>query len=121
MAGLSRDEVAHVAKLARLELTDDELDTYTTQLAAILDHAADVEALDAYHVWDGWVIVALVLWAIASETGRRADPEYAKLFTKAKELGSAREATIVKYGPPFSWSRVFRAFGSAKCAKLQAN
>jgi len=46
-------------------------------------------ALDAYHVWDGWVIVALVLWAIASETGRRADPEYAKLFTKAKELQAA--------------------------------
>ena len=50
MAGLSRDEVAHVAKLARLELTDDELDTYTTQLAAILDHAADVEALDVADV-----------------------------------------------------------------------
>src|SRR3954447_7704879 len=50
MAGLSRDEVAHVAKLARLELTDDELDTYTTQLAAILEHAADVEALDVADV-----------------------------------------------------------------------
>jgi len=46
MAGISRDDVAHVARLARLELTDPELDTYTTQLAAILDHAADVEALD---------------------------------------------------------------------------
>ena len=50
MAGISRDDVAHVAKLARLELTDDELDTYTTQLAAILDHAADVEALDVHDV-----------------------------------------------------------------------
>jgi len=50
MAGLSRDDVAHVAKLARLELTDDELDTYTTQLAAILEHAADVEALDVADV-----------------------------------------------------------------------
>lgn len=46
MAGISRDDVAHVARLARLELSDDELDTYTTQLAAILEHAADVEALD---------------------------------------------------------------------------
>jgi hypothetical protein len=43
-------------------------------------------ALDAYQVWDGWVIAAIVLWAIASETGRRADPEYAKLFDRAKEL-----------------------------------
>jgi aspartyl-tRNA(Asn)/glutamyl-tRNA(Gln) amidotransferase subunit C len=46
MASLSRDEVAHVAKLARLQLTDEQLDTFTPQLAAILDHAADVEALD---------------------------------------------------------------------------
>jgi aspartyl-tRNA(Asn)/glutamyl-tRNA(Gln) amidotransferase subunit C len=46
MARLSRDDVAHVAKLARLQLTDEELDTFTPQLAAVLDHAADVEALD---------------------------------------------------------------------------
>lgn len=43
---LSRDDVAKVALLARLELTDDELDTYTGQLAAVIDHAADVAALD---------------------------------------------------------------------------
>ncbi|HEY6532686.1 MAG TPA: Asp-tRNA(Asn)/Glu-tRNA(Gln) amidotransferase subunit GatC [Acidimicrobiales bacterium] len=43
---LTRDDVAKVAQLARLELTDAELDTYTTQLAAVLDHAADVAALD---------------------------------------------------------------------------
>ena len=46
MASLSREEVAHVAKLARLQLTDEQLDTFTPQLAAILAHAADVEALD---------------------------------------------------------------------------
>jgi aspartyl-tRNA(Asn)/glutamyl-tRNA(Gln) amidotransferase subunit C len=45
-AALSRDDVAHVARLARLELTDDELTTYTEQLAGILAHAADVAALD---------------------------------------------------------------------------
>jgi aspartyl-tRNA(Asn)/glutamyl-tRNA(Gln) amidotransferase subunit C len=43
---LSRDDVAHVARLARLALTDDELERYTIQLGAVLDHAADVEALD---------------------------------------------------------------------------
>lgn len=46
MASLSRDEVAHVAKLARLELTQEQIDVFTPQLAAILDHAADVEALE---------------------------------------------------------------------------
>ena len=46
-------------------------------------------ALDAYQVWDGWVIAAIILWAIGSETGRRSGPEYAKLFDRAKELQAA--------------------------------
>jgi carboxylesterase len=43
---ISRQDVAHVAALARLRLTDDELDRFTSQLGAVLDHAADVAALD---------------------------------------------------------------------------
>jgi aspartyl-tRNA(Asn)/glutamyl-tRNA(Gln) amidotransferase subunit C len=39
-------DVAHVARLARLELTEEQLEEYTGQLAAVLAHAADVEALD---------------------------------------------------------------------------
>ena len=46
MAAISRDDVAHVARLARLELTDEELDRVTGELAAVLEHAADVAALD---------------------------------------------------------------------------
>ncbi len=46
MAAISRNDVAHVARLARLELTEEELDRFTGQLAAVLDHAADVAALD---------------------------------------------------------------------------
>ena len=43
---LSSEVVAHVAQLARLDLTDEELALYTGQLAAVLEHAADVEALE---------------------------------------------------------------------------
>ena len=43
---IARAEAAHVAGLARLSFTDDELDELAGQLAAVLDHAADVEALD---------------------------------------------------------------------------
>lgn len=43
---ISSADVAHVARLARLELTDDELGRFTQQLGAVLDHARDVEALD---------------------------------------------------------------------------
>jgi aspartyl-tRNA(Asn)/glutamyl-tRNA(Gln) amidotransferase subunit C len=50
MAQITRDEVAHVAGLARLVLTDDELDMFTPQLAKVLEHAQDVEALDVADV-----------------------------------------------------------------------
>ena len=43
---LSREEVAKVASLAMLELSDDELDTFPAQLSAVLKHAEDVESLD---------------------------------------------------------------------------
>jgi aspartyl-tRNA(Asn)/glutamyl-tRNA(Gln) amidotransferase subunit C len=43
---LGREEVAHVARLARLQLTDDELELFTSQLAEVLDHAADISSLD---------------------------------------------------------------------------
>jgi aspartyl-tRNA(Asn)/glutamyl-tRNA(Gln) amidotransferase subunit C len=39
-------DVAHVARLARLDVTDDEVALFTEQLGAVLDHAADVAALD---------------------------------------------------------------------------
>ncbi len=43
---ISREQVLHVAKLARLAVTDEEVDRLTVQLAAVLEHAADVSALD---------------------------------------------------------------------------
>lgn len=39
---LSREEVLHVARLARLALSDDEVARFGAQLSAILDHAARV-------------------------------------------------------------------------------
>jgi aspartyl-tRNA(Asn)/glutamyl-tRNA(Gln) amidotransferase subunit C len=45
-ARLTRQDVAHVADLARLHLSDEELDLFTEQLASVLDHAADVALLD---------------------------------------------------------------------------
>lgn len=39
-------DIAHVAKLARLGLTDDEMTHYRDQLGVILDHAALVQSLE---------------------------------------------------------------------------
>lgn len=43
---LTRADVEHVAQLARLALSDDEIDRFTDQLGAILEHAAQVAAID---------------------------------------------------------------------------
>ena len=45
-ARITRDDVVHVATLARLALDDERIETFTGQLAAILEHGEDVEALD---------------------------------------------------------------------------
>jgi aspartyl-tRNA(Asn)/glutamyl-tRNA(Gln) amidotransferase subunit C len=42
MAELSREQVAHLAKLARLALSDEELEHYAQQLGVILDSVAKV-------------------------------------------------------------------------------
>ena len=46
-------------------------------------------SLDAYEVWDGWVIAAIVLWAIAGVAGDRAGREYGRAAARAGELVSA--------------------------------
>jgi aspartyl-tRNA(Asn)/glutamyl-tRNA(Gln) amidotransferase subunit C len=46
MAGISREEVLHVARLARLELTDDEVARFQEQLSAILEAVSTVSELD---------------------------------------------------------------------------
>ncbi|MBP2453255.1 Asp-tRNA(Asn)/Glu-tRNA(Gln) amidotransferase subunit GatC [Mycolicibacterium lutetiense] len=46
MSKISRDEVAHLARLARLALTDDELDSFAGQLDAILGHVSQIQSVD---------------------------------------------------------------------------
>jgi aspartyl-tRNA(Asn)/glutamyl-tRNA(Gln) amidotransferase subunit C len=43
---ITRDEVLHVARLARLELREDEIERFTEQLSAILEAVAKVSELD---------------------------------------------------------------------------
>ena len=42
-----------------------------------------------YDIWDGWIIAALVLWAIAAQLGQRTGAAYMKGMTKAQELRTA--------------------------------
>jgi len=46
MARITRDEVLHVARLARLELTEDEVAKFQEQLSDILEAVSKVAELD---------------------------------------------------------------------------
>ena len=47
---LTLDEVKHIADLARLQLTDEEMQRYQQQLSDILDYAARLQTLDTSHI-----------------------------------------------------------------------
>ena len=46
MSRISPEEVEHIAHLARLELAPDEREAMARDLGRILDHVADLQALD---------------------------------------------------------------------------
>lgn len=43
---ISREEVLHVARLARLALEEDEIEPMARELSAVLDHVATIGELD---------------------------------------------------------------------------
>ena len=47
---LTREDVAWIANLARLALTDEELEAYRTQLSAVLEYAAKLNELNLDNV-----------------------------------------------------------------------
>jgi aspartyl-tRNA(Asn)/glutamyl-tRNA(Gln) amidotransferase subunit C len=43
---IARDQVLHVARLARLELAEEEIEPMARELSAVLDHIARIAELD---------------------------------------------------------------------------
>jgi uncharacterized membrane protein len=49
-------------------------------------------SVGSYAIWDGWIIAALVLWAVSGALGQRTGVAYMQGMNKAKELDAAGEA-----------------------------
>jgi hypothetical protein len=64
-------------------------------------------SVDGYAVWDGWILAAIVLWAIGSETGRRGGAEYAAAGARAEELAAAGTTSSPELAAAFGASRGF--------------
>jgi aspartyl-tRNA(Asn)/glutamyl-tRNA(Gln) amidotransferase subunit C len=56
---IDREQVLHVARLARLELTDEEIERMTGELSGILEHVDRIAALDLDQVEPTTHVVAL--------------------------------------------------------------
>ncbi|QKY71806.1 Asp-tRNA(Asn)/Glu-tRNA(Gln) amidotransferase subunit GatC [Lentibacillus sp. CBA3610] len=50
MADISKEEVKHVAGLARLAITEEEADMFTDHLSSIIEYAEQLNELDTEHV-----------------------------------------------------------------------
>jgi aspartyl-tRNA(Asn)/glutamyl-tRNA(Gln) amidotransferase subunit C len=60
VAKITRAEVEHVARLARLELTEDEKERMTAQLDAILGYMEKLNALDTSQVEPTTTVIPMV-------------------------------------------------------------
>ena len=49
-------------------------------------------SVGGYDIWDGWIIAAIVLWAIAGALGGRTGAEYTAGRRKAEELQAAGQS-----------------------------
>ena len=50
MSDISREEIIHIAKLAMLELSDQEIDNYTKDMQEILGYAEMINNLDTSNI-----------------------------------------------------------------------
>jgi len=64
-------------------------------------------SLDAYAVWDGWVIAALVLWAIGGFAGQKAGEGYQAGGELAQRLAAEGQTSSPALAETFGPSRAF--------------
>ncbi len=74
-AVIDRDEVLYVARLARLELSEDEIEPMARELSVVLDHIAKIEELDLEDVAPMTHVVADAMPTdqVPTHPGLRAD------------------------------------------------
>ncbi|MGA2470005.1 MAG: Asp-tRNA(Asn)/Glu-tRNA(Gln) amidotransferase subunit GatC [Solirubrobacteraceae bacterium] len=89
---IDRETVLHVARLARLALSEEEVDAMTGELAGVLDHIATIGELDL----EG---VAPTTHVVAVENALRAD-EPAPSLPVARALESAPDVAEGGFAVP---------------------
>ena len=83
--GWGRDRPSEILSLFRVSRVGDVLFAVGA-IGTILFGVWLAIQMDEYGIFDGWVIAALVLWALLMETGRREGKLYARSRDRAREL-----------------------------------
>jgi aspartyl-tRNA(Asn)/glutamyl-tRNA(Gln) amidotransferase subunit C len=87
---ISRDQVLHVAKLARLALSEEEIERFGEQLSAILEAVGKVSELDLDDVPPTSHPLALVNVLDPDEPRPSLEPEQALENAPEREAGAFR-------------------------------
>lgn len=96
---LTKDDVIHVAKLASLPLTDEELTLFLVQLSAILDFVAKLQKIDTKGVKETSQVTGLV------NVFREDEIDNERLLTQDEALANARETHNGFFKvPKISWT-----------------
>lgn len=92
MTTITRDEVAHLAKLARLSVTPEELDTFAGQLDVILTSVARISAVAAADIPPTSHVVPV--------TNVLREDVVAPCLTPQEALSSAPAAELARFRVP---------------------
>jgi aspartyl-tRNA(Asn)/glutamyl-tRNA(Gln) amidotransferase subunit C len=87
---IDREQVLHVARLARLELTDEEVERMAGELSAVLEHVDKISELDLEGVEPTSHVVALENQLRADEPRPCLPPEVALQSAPEVDMGGFR-------------------------------
>ena len=96
MSQLTREEVEHVALLARLGLTDEEKELYRRQLGSILGYVAQLSEVDTSALAAGAAVLPLEDVMGDDEPRPSLDPEDVLANAPAHEAGHFRVPAVLE-------------------------
>ncbi|QUG42952.1 Asp-tRNA(Asn)/Glu-tRNA(Gln) amidotransferase subunit GatC [Psychrobacillus sp. INOP01] len=95
MAELTKEEVKHVAHLARLAITEEEAEKFALQLGAITEFAEQLKELDTTNVEPTTHVLPLVNVLREDVATKGLDREVMMLNVKEQEAGQVKVPSIM--------------------------
>ncbi len=94
VAGRRMETLEQTRLLFRLGPVGNPLIVGGMALALLLGIVLAIDA-DEYSIWDGWMLAAIVLWALLFEVGRRSGVYYTGVQKLAEEGGPDAESEVI--------------------------